>query len=162
MKIRGSGIYMDANGKSHINSVNAKNFSVSGKVEVNSLTVEQTLKISGKPQIDFVTAKEIIIATRSGFLVEVKCHKIRIFDDTDKVFGKGLAELSSRSCIQINNIEADTVELENCTVEVTRCKDAFIGSNCSIDKLFVAGECKVADDSTVVETIHIKKVSAEI
>lgn len=136
-------------------SIIAKNFSVSGKVEVNSLTVEQTLRISGKPQIDSVTADELIIATRSGFLGDVKCRKIRIFDDTDKIFGKGFAEyLSSSSRVQVNNIEADTVALENCTVEVIRCKDAFINSNCAIEKLFVSGECKVSANSTVGETIR--------
>lgn len=139
-------------------SIIAKNFSISGKVKVNSLTVEQTLRISGKPQISFVTADEIIIAACAGSLGVVKCRKIRIFDDTDnfvdKVFGKGFVKLSSSSRVQVNNIEANTVALENCTVEVIRCKDAFIGSNCAIEKLFVSGECKVSADSTVGETIR--------
>lgn len=150
---------MKVSGTCDSDSIIAKNFSVSGKVEVNSLTVEQTLRISGKPQIDFVTASEVIIATRSGFIGEVKCRKIRIFDETDKfvdkVFGKGFAEyLSSSSRVQVKNIEADTVALENCTVEVIRCKNAFIGRNCAIEKLFVASDCKIAADSTVGETVR--------
>lgn len=142
-------------------SVSAKNFSAVGKVEVDSLTVEQIFELSGKPRIDYVTADEIIIATSSGFIGEVKCHKIKIFDDTaridgeffDKSFIGHFSFNQSRSRVRIKNIEADKIELENCEVDIIRCKDAFIGTNCAVDKLFVSGACKVAADSTVGETI---------
>ena len=142
-------------------SVIAKNFSASGKVEFDSLTIEQNLEITGKPSLDSVTANEIVIASRNGFLGKVKCCKIKIYDNAEKinreVFGKIFIERfaisQSWSHVRIKNIEADIVELENCEVDVIKCKDAFIGSNCAIKKLLVAGKCEVAADSTIGETI---------
>lgn len=202
MKIRGSGLYTDANGKRHRVAgisewseaekfrelkvsgnlsfekisceeielsgkcegafVTAKNFSASGKVEVDSMSIEQLLKLSGKPKINAVEADEIIIAARNGFIDEIKCRVLRIFENSEKIglevfeeiFGKHFPRSEYNLRVKIKKIDAETVELENCTVDVIRCKDAFIGSNCSINKLFFAGECKIADDSTVGETIH--------
>lgn len=141
-------------------SITVKNFSASGKVEVDSLTAKKNLEIAGKPKIDFMTADEIFIETSNGFLGEVKCRKIKIFENSARLrevmFGKNFVEHLSfnNSRVQINSIEAEIVDLENCAVEVVRCKDAFIGINCTIEKLFVAGECKVSTDSTVGEMIR--------
>lgn len=153
---------IELSGKCDGKSVNAKNFSASGKVEVDSLTVEQTLRLSGKPQIDSVTADKIIIGSRNGFIGSVKCRKIKIFDDAAQFDGEIFGNIfirhvsfgQSLSRVSIKKIDAETVALENCAVEVIRCKDAFIGTNCAIKKLFVSGECTVADDSTVGETIR--------
>lgn len=151
-------------GKCEGKSISAKNFSASGKVKVDSLTIEENLSLSGKPQIDSMTADEVCIASRDGFIGKIVCHKVRILDNVytfnEGFFVKNFIENVSFkdkifSRVQIKSIEADIVELENCKVDVIRCQDASIGSNCSIEKLFVAGECKVADDSTVNETIHI-------
>ena len=139
-------------GACEADSVSAKNLSVSGKIEVDSLTIEQTLEISGKPQIDSVKADEIVIATRNGFIGEVECRRIKIFDESEQFNGVKFVQRFSR--VQIKNIDAQTVQVENCAVDVIRCKDAFIGSNCAIEKLFVAGKCEVAADSTVGETIR--------
>ena len=136
-----------ASGKCSGKSVDAKIFSASGKVEVDSLTIAQTLKLSGRPQIDSVKADEIFIATRDGSIGAIKCRHIKIFHD-ENFFD------NQRSRVRIKNIDADTVEIENCEVAVIKCRDAVIGTNCAIEKLFVAGKCTVADDSTVAETIH--------
>lgn len=133
-------------GKCTGNSVNAKNFSGSGKVEVGALTIEQVMNFSGKPQINSLSADEIIIASRDGSIGKVTCRHIKIFDNEH--FG------ISHSRVRIEKIDAETVELENCEVDVIRCKDAFIGKNCAVKKLSVSGECTVADDSTVGETIR--------
>lgn len=119
----------------------------SGKVEVDSLKIARTLKLSGRPQIDSVTADEIFIATRDGSIGAIKCRRIKIFHD-ENFFD------NQRSRIRIKNIDADTVELENCAVDVIKCRDAAIGTNCAVEKLFVAGKCTVANDSTVAETIR--------
>lgn len=76
---------LKASGKPNISgrcegdSVTAKNFSASGKVEVDSLTVEQTLKLSSKPQINSVTADEIFIGACDGSIGKIKCRRIKIF-----------------------------------------------------------------------------------
>lgn len=139
---------ISVSGKCKGDSVIAKDFSASGKVEVDSLMIEQNLEISGKPKIDFMTADEVVIVSRAGSVVKIKCRTIKIYDDSPDLFDV------HNSRISIKKIDADTVELENCAVDVIRCKDAFIGFNCAIEKLFVAGECKVADDSKVGETIR--------
>ena len=46
--------------------------------------------------------------------------------------------------------------LQNCEVGIIKCKDAFIGSNCIIEKLIVAGECEIYADSKVSEMVHTK------
>ena len=137
---------INVSGKCEGDSVSAQILKVSGSCEIDSLTIEQTLEIAGKPQIDSVTADEILIASRSGFLGNIKCRKIKI--------DGGFAPVKSWSRVRIKNIEAEVVALENCEVDVIRCKDAVIGSNCTIEKLFIAGKCEIAADSTVGETIR--------
>ena len=134
-------------GKCEGDFLSAQVLKISGSCEIDSVAIEQTLEISGKPLIDCVTADEIFIASHSGFLGSVKCRRIKIFDETNFA-------VSRRIRVRIKNIEADVVDLENCEVEIIHCNDAFIGSNCAVEKLFVSGECKVADDSTVGDTIH--------
>ena len=150
-------------GKCEGKSVSAKNFSASGKMEIDSIKVEQIVELKGKPELGSVEADEIIIESRSGSVDEIKCRKLKIFNrviETDsafvlKIFGEEISGFDKFSRVRIKNIDAEKVELENCEVDIVRCQDAFIGANCAIDKLFVAGECKVADDSTVGETIRI-------
>ena len=151
-------------GKCTGDSLTAKNFSADGKIEIDSLKVEQSFELKGKPKINFVDADEIFIATRNGFLGEVKCRKIKISNEANIFAGEDFAKIfserfnfdKSNSRICIKTIDAETVDLENCEVDVIKCKDAFIGKNCAIEKLFVAGECKVAVDSKVGETIYTK------
>ena len=153
---------VNISGKCKGQSLNTKNFLGSGKIKLGSLKVEETLQFSGEARIDSLTADKIFIATRNGLIGSVKCRKIKIFDDSERFSGKFFGKIfsvhsslsKSRSRVLIKNIEADTVDLENCEVNVIRCKDAFIGSNCVIEKLFVAGECKVAADSKVEDIIH--------
>ena len=134
-------------GKCEGDFLSAQVLKISGSCEIDSATIERTLEVAGKPQIDSVTADEIFIASHSGFLGTVKCRRIKIFDETNFAVNR-------RIRVRIKNIEADVVDLENCEVEIIHCKDAFIGTNCAVEKLFVSGKCKVADDSTVGETIH--------
>lgn len=147
-------------GKCKGGSLTAKNFSVDGKVKLDSLKVEQFFELDGKPKIGNIEADEIIIESNAGLIGAVKCRKLKIFDGGNftvggiKFSGK-LQDAEDISRINIKSIDADKVELENCAVDIVRCQDAFIGSNCAIEKLFVAGECKVAADSTVSETIRI-------
>lgn len=169
MKIKGSGTYKDSNGRSHsvigvgevaddeklrklevagnltFDKISCDKISVAGKCEGDSVSA-QILKVSGLCEIDFVTADEILIASRSGFLGNVKCRKIKI--------DGGFAPVKFCSRVRIKNIEAEVVALENCEVDVIRCKDAIIDSNCTIKKLFFASKCEVAADSTVEEMIH--------
>ena len=149
-------------GKCEGDFVSAQVLKISGSCEIDSVTIEQRLEVAGKAEIDSVTADEVLIASRSGFLGDVKCRKIKIYDDSakfdDEVFKKNFigrfTALQSWSRVRVKNIEAEVVALENCEVDIIRCKDAFIGANCVIDKLLVSGKCKVADDSTVGEMIH--------
>lgn len=189
MKIKGSGTYKDANGRSHsvigvgeladaeklsklevagslsfekiyCDKINvagkcegdfasAQILKISGACKIDSVTIEQRLEVAGKAEIDSVMADEILIVSRSGFLGDVKCRKIKIHDDSAK-----FTVAQSWSRVRVKNIEAEVVALENCEVDIIRCKDAFIGANCVIDKLLVSGEFKIADDSTVGETIR--------
>ena len=139
----------------------AKKISVEGSFDVGVTDVE-TFNLSGSIDAEKLTAKEILIESRGGNIGAIKCDKLKIFHGEihevgasilSKIFG-GKVSRQSNSRVRIKNIEADTVELENCAVDVIKCRDAFIGTNCAIEKLFVAGKCTVADDSTVGETIH--------
>ena len=127
-------------------SLTANNFSVAGVLRVNSVNVTHNLKVDGSLKVDNLIAKEIFIRSRLGSVDTVKCQRIKIFDDsfTDVK--------DSRVCIK--SLEADTVELTNSAVAVIRCRDAFIGENCSVEKLFVTGKCTVAPTSTVSEMIR--------
>ena len=154
-------------GKCEGGSLMAKIFSVEGKAEIDSVKVAQTFELEGKPELGNVEADEIIIESCAGSINEIKCRRLKIFNRSNsvnmiaftKVFGKKIfnEEISVSNEIprvRVKNIDADTVELENCEIDVIRCKNALIGSNCAIEKLFVSGNCKVADDSKVGETIR--------
>ena len=152
---------ISVSGKCEGDFVSARTLKISGSCEINSVTIEQTLEIAGRVEIDSVTAEEILIASRSGTLGDIKCRKITIHDDSAKFYGEvfekniigHFAAMQNRSRVRVKNIEAGVVELENCEVDVIRCRDAFIGSNCAIEKLFIAGKCEIAADSTVGEKI---------
>ncbi|MBR6888355.1 MAG: hypothetical protein IKN16_07920 [Selenomonadaceae bacterium] len=140
-------------------SLSGKNFSGEGTVAVDAVEFE-TFKLSGSADIDKLVAEEIIMESRGGSIGKIKCRNVKIFHGEihnvgssimSKIFG-GKSEQSSR--VQIKSIEADKIHVENCAVDVIRCKDAFIGKNCVIEKLFVAGECKIDSNSTVGETIR--------
>lgn len=154
-------------GKCEGGSLTAKIFSVEGKAEIDSIKVEQTFKLEGKPKLGKVEADEIVIESCSGSIGEVKCRRMKIFNRSNavnmvvftkafgkKFFSKELSDFNDIPRVRVKNIDAEKVELENCEVDVVRCQDAFIGANCVIEKLFVAGECSVAGDSTVGETIR--------
>ncbi len=139
----------------------AKKISVEGSFDVGVTDVE-TFNLSGSIDAERLTAKEILIESRGGSVGEIKCDKLKIFHGEihevgvsilSKIFG-GKVSRQSNSRVRIKNIDADTVELENCAVAVIKCRDAVIGTNCAVEKLFVTGKCTVADNSTVGETIH--------
>ena len=142
-------------------SFNAKNISVEGTVDID--TVEAySFQLSGSARINGIVAEKIIIESCKGTIGAIKCSKLKIFHEEINMLNESIlsnifsvkTSHHSNSCVKIKSIDAETIHLENCTVDVIKCKDAFIGANCTIDKLFVAGECKVADNSTVGETIH--------
>lgn len=134
------------NGECRGISLTAKNVYVSGMLEIETTTVAEVFKIEGTLKASHIEADKISIESRSGSIDELKCQQIKIVHNEN---------FEDASRFQIKSIEATDVHLENCKVGIIRCKDAFIGKNCSIEKLFVAGECKVADDSKVGETILI-------
>lgn len=134
-------------GECYGNSLTSKKIYVAGTLKVDSLNIENDLKLEGSLKVDNVEATEISIESCAGSIGNVKCKRIKIFHD--EYFA---APYPSR--VLIESITSDTVELQNCEVGVIRCKGAFIGSNCVIEKLFIAGECKVAGDSTVGEIIR--------
>lgn len=184
MRIKGEGIYIDSAGVFHkikgksIISDDAilQSLQVSGKLLFDKITCDEVnvygkckggsvyaknFFATGKIKAYSIKADEVIIKSRSGSIDELQGIKIKIFDGVDenaelfaKIFSKQDEEFDDNSRVRIGNINADTVELENCTVEAIKCKDAVIGTNCAIKELFVSGECTVAPDSTVVKTIR--------
>ena len=134
------------NGECRGISLTAKNFYVSGMLEIETANVAEVFTIEGTLKASNIKADTISIKSRSGSIGEIKCQQVKIVHNEN---------FEDNSWIQIKSLEATKVHLENCKVDIIRCKDAFIGKNCSIEKLFVAGECKVADDSKVGETILI-------
>lgn len=142
-------------------SINAKNISVAGSFEVDSVKVEKTFKISGSVKIENFFAEEIVMESRGGSIGSVKCGEIKIFHsdgfDSGGIFSKifgGKTSHGNSSRVKIKNIDAEKVELKNCEVGEIKCKDAFIDSNCVIEKLIVTGECEIAADSKVGETVR--------
>lgn len=147
----------ECNGK----SINGKKISTEGTIDVEYVEVE-TFKLSGSADINKIVAKKITMESRGGSIGDIKCDELKIFHGDihevgasiiSKIFG-GKVSHNNNSRVRIKNIEAETIHLENCAVDVITCKDASIGKNCVIDKLLVSGDCKVADDSTVGETVH--------
>ena len=152
---------MKVSGSCEGKTLTAKNISAEGTIEVAVVNVAENFKLSGSAEIKSLVAKEIIMESRGGSINSIKCDKLKIFHGEirevgasifSKIFGGKTSHNNSR--VRIEKIDAETIHLENCAVVEIKCKDAFIGSNCAIDKLLVSGECKVADDSTVGETIH--------
>lgn len=144
--------------------LNAKNISIEGTSDIDTAQAD-SFELRGSAEIDKLVAEKILIDSRKGKIGEIKCRELKIFHREihsssmfSKIFGGGVSH-KSNSRVKIKSVEAEEIRLENCAVDAIRCKDAFIGSNCTIEKLFVAGECKVADDSTVGETIHTASVS---
>lgn len=137
---------IEISGECSGDSLTAKNLFVEGTLKVRSVNVTEKLTVEGSLNVSSVAAMQVFIESQTGSVDEVKCKQIKIFNNDEFV-------TPQRLYIYIKNIDAEKVELKNCKVEVIRCKNAFIGSNCAIEKLFVAGECKVAPDSTVGETI---------
>ena len=142
-------------------SITAKNISVSGSFEVDAVKVEETFKVEGSVDSDNISAAEIVMETRGGKIGNVNCNKIKIFHGEScdiggsilsNIFGRKVFQNNSR--VQIKTIDAEKVDLQNCEVEEIHCQDAVINSNCVIEKLIVKGECKVAADSKIGETIR--------
>lgn len=174
-EVKGKGVLPDdivlqslnVSGKLEFGKISCDKVSVKGKCEGGSL-IAKSISVKGKMDVDSVEAEELVIESHSGTIGAVKCKSLKIFSHTstatEEIFEKFIGSKlfddddiligNNDSRVQIKNIDANKVELENCEVEVVRCKDAVIGTNCTIGKVFVAGEYKVADDSTVGETIH--------
>ena len=153
---------VDIKGDCKGKTITAKNISVSGDFKVDSVEVENVFKIFGSVKIETLKAEEIFIESRSGKIGNVNCKKLKIFHSDDfnsggvfsKIFGGKSSSAKSSSRVKIKKITAETVELKNCEVEEIKCKDAFIDSNCAIEKLIVEGDCKIAADSKVGEVIR--------
>lgn len=128
-------------------SLTAQKLFIEGTLKIDSVKVEETFNLQGSLKVNNIETKETVIESRSGLIGTIKCQQLKIFHNDD------FAD-SHNSCVRIKSIEADEVNLENCSVNVIRCKDAFIGANCTIKKLFVAGEYKVAADSKVAKIIR--------
>lgn len=144
-------------------SLTAKNISVSGIFEVDAVKVEGSFEVEGSVDSENISAAEIVMETRGGKIENIKCNKIKIFHgESYDIGGSILANIlggknirtSGSSRVRIGKIDAEKVDLQNCEVEEINCKDAVINSNCVIEKLIVKGECKVAADSKVGETIR--------
>ncbi|MBR0062472.1 MAG: hypothetical protein IJP68_13440 [Selenomonadaceae bacterium] len=142
-------------------SLNAKKVSIEGTADIGTAKSD-SFHFSGSAKIGNLVAEKIIIKSRKGTIDNIKCSELKIFHEEintldysilSEIFGSKMSN-KSNSRVEIKSVDAETVHLENCAVEVIKSKNAFIGANCAIDKLFVAGECKVADDSTVGETIR--------
>lgn len=153
---------MKISGSCEGKSLTAQNVSAEGSFEVAAADVAEKFQLSGSAEIDRLRAKKIVMESRGGSIGAIKCDKLKIFHGEihdvgssilSRVFG-GKVSHQSNSRVRIETIDAETVELENCEVDVIKCRDAFIGKNCAIKKLSVSGECTVADDSTVGETIR--------
>lgn len=126
--------------------LSAKKFSVEGSFDVDAAEVDN-FKLSGSIDTDKLIAEKIFIESQSGNIGAIECDELKIFH------GESFSP-RQRSRVRIKTIDAGTVELENCAVDVIKCRDAVIGTNCAVEKLFVAGKCSVAADSTVAETIY--------
>ena len=142
-------------------SLSAKNATISGTLKVKTLKVEGKLNVSGSVHSDELDAGEIVMESRGGSIGAIKCGRIKIFEHggveinggfLSRFFGGSARSADSR--VRIKSIDADEVNLQNCEVDVIKCKDAIIGSNCVIGTLNVEGSCEVADGSTVRETIR--------
>lgn len=153
---------MKVSGSCEGKSLTAKNISADGTIEVDTVNVEERFKLSGSAEIKSLVAKEIIMESRGGLIDSIKCDSLKIFHGEIHEFGASIlskifgdkSSHHNNARVRIESIDAETVHLENCVVGEVKCKDAFIGANCVIDKLHVSGECKVADDSKVGETIR--------
>lgn len=138
----------------------AENISIKGTAEIDSVNAKDFLQIKGKPEIKKIVAAEVMIESRGGKIGTVNCSKIKIFHGENHDCGSILSNIfggksfQNNSRVQIKNIDAQKVNLQNCEVEEIHCKDAVINSNCVIEKLFVEGECEIAADSKVGETIR--------
>lgn len=152
-------IYGECFGK----SLTAKNIFVSGSFEVDAVKVEETFKVEGSVDSENISAAEIVMETRGSKIENINCNKIKIFHgESYDIGGSILANIlggrtihsQSSSHVRIGKIDAEKVDLQNCEVEEINCQDAVINSNCVIEKLIVKGECKVAADSKVGETIR--------
>ena len=184
MKIKGEGVYIDSAGVFHkvkgkgiiSDDVILQSLQVSGKLEFDKIICDKVsirgkckgglihaknFFTSGKIKAYSIEADEVVIKSSSGLIDELQGLKVKISgytdDDTalfEKIFFKQDEEFDDDSRVRIKSINADTVELENCDVDVIKCKNAVIGTKCAVKKLFVSGECTVAEDSTVIETIR--------
>lgn len=142
-------------------SLTAKNATISGTLKVKTLKVEGKLNVAGSVHSDELDAGEIVMESRGGSIGGIKCGRIKIFEHggveinggfLSRIFGGSARSVDSR--VRIKSIDADEVNLQNCEVDVIKCKDAIIGSNCVISTLNVEGSCEIADGSTVKETIR--------
>ena len=145
-------------------SLKSENVTSSGTLRVKTLIVEGSLKASGSVYSDVLDAADVDMESRGGSLGEIKCGRIRVFEHggveinggglLSKIFGVHSSARSVSSRVRIKSIDADEVNLQNCEVDVIKCRDAIIGSNCVIGTLNVEGKCEVVDGSTVKETIR--------
>ena len=185
MKIKGEGVYIDSAGVFHkvkgksiiSDDVILQSLQVSGKLLFDKIVCDEVnvygkckggsiyaknFLATGKIKAYSIKSDEVVIKSRSGSIDEIKGMKIKIFDCIDgnaelfaKNFFKQDEEFDDDSRVHIKTINAETVELENCEVDIIKCKDAVIGTNCAVKELFVSGECEVVADSTVVKTIRM-------
>lgn len=142
----------------------AEKIFIDGDIKVDVIKAVKTFKIDGSLRSDSIESDEIIIESRSGTVDKIKCTGLKVSKGDEDFegeisFGNLKIKTSSKkvsSRIQIKDVDAETVNLQNCEVGIIKCKDAFIGSNCIIEKLIVAGAYEIDADSKVSEIIHTK------
>lgn len=127
-------------------TLTAKSATFDGTVKVDALKVAGDLDVSGNVRSNAIEADRVVVESCSGSIGEIKCGRLRVFEHGSA------RNINSR--VRIKNINADEVNLQNCEVDVIKCKDAIISSNCVIGTLNVEGKCEVVDGSTVKETIR--------
>lgn len=153
---------LDVEGKCRGGFIKAKNFFAEGSVKVDEIKIDKNFELEGKIKSSEIEADEITIESRHGSIGNIKCRTLKIFDseneivveDLAKLFGERFFRGNKNSRLRIRKIFAEKVSLENCEVDEIKCKDAFIGSNCIVEKLFVANREEISVDSQVGEIIH--------
>lgn len=153
----------EADGDCFSKSLTAEKIFIDGDSKVDVIKAAGTFEINGSLRSDSIESDEVIIESRSGTVGKIKCTDLKISKGDEDFegeiyFGNVKIKTSSKkisSRIQIKDIEAETVNLQNCEVGIIKCKNAFIGSNCVIEKLIVASEYEIYADAKVSEIIHM-------
>ena len=142
------------------NEISGKKIFISGKFNVDNVSMEQNIKIVGVAHSNLLKAEKVIIESRAGTIKQINCDKIKIFDNNDNIDISiiknifNIRHVKNNARIHINDIDANNVEIQNCEIKSIKCKNAIIGTNCLIEELFVEDSYKIANDSTVNKIVR--------